>query len=819
MRECRNKIIKTLLSSIAVTSVLAFTSGVNVYASDANEDTNDKTIRINNLEELIAFSKESESNSFKGTTIVLEKNIILNDSWSDIGNSKVAFEGTFDGNGYSIQNFDSKWGSDAFINTIGKDGVVKNLGIKGKISKVFESNIGSIAGINNGYIVNCYNLANMYATNSIGGLVAYNNGVIENSYNRGNVDAVMSMGGIALKNTGIINNCYTTAEVGWGLNHDAIVDKNTGVVKNTYWNTDNEKKSSVASVENDVVGMSTSEMKSVYLLDKLNNNAQNITEGKLWELESYAGYPKLVDTSVINISDTKNGKLTVTNNNKVVTNGTKVVNNSELVVNVEADKDYEIESLTCNGKPIENGQVVKVTEDLNVEAKFSKIVKEVTINEVENGTISVFNGDKEVITGDKIAIDSELTVKVTPNDGYSLYYLDVNGSEILSGDKVVVNDDITINVEIRKDETKVYFINSDNWSNPYVYVYNKVNGVVNKNAAWPGIEMTYEGNGLYSYVLPEELKEAKVIFNDNGNNKTQIPGRLRDGLDIKETMIYDNGNWTNYDDKNLALNIREIATDKKSPQPIERLIDITSYVEGGKEPYTYKYYVNGNELVSEGNKAQWLPTEIGQYNILVEVTDRRGNTVTKEITYDIKDKSLFQTTIFYKGYTNPYIKYSVAGRDWTPNNGILMTKSETREGYYEATIDLENEGEVVDVCFTNGKGSWDSKAGQNYKFTAGKYIYKSGYITEIKENQENIVKVYYKGYENPYIHYCIAGGEWTEVPGVKMEKSLDREGYYEITIDLGDVTSAEVCFNDGKGNWDNNKGANYRITSGEAVIH
>lgn len=188
-------------------------------------------------------------------------------------------------------------------------------------------------------------------------------------------------------------------------------------------------------------------------------------------------------------------------------------------------------------------------------------------------------------------------------------------------------------------------------------------------------------------------------------------------------MIYDNGSWTNYDAKNLALNIREIATDKKSPQPIERLIDITSYVEGGKEPYTYKYYVNGNELVSEGNKAQWLPTEIGQYNILVEVTDRRGSTVTKEITYDIKDKSLFQTTIFYKGYSNPYIKYSVGGRDWTPNNGILITASET------------------------------------------------------------------------------------------------REGYYEITIDLGDVTSAEVCFNDGKGNWDNNKGANYRITSGEAVIH
>ena len=34
--------------------------------------------------------------------------------------------------------------------------------------------------------------------------------------------------------------------------------------------------------------------------------------------------------------------------------------------------------------------------------------------------------------------------------------------------------------------------------------------------------------------------------------------------------------------------------------------------------------------------------------------------------------------------------------------------------------------------------------------------------------------IYYKGYDNPYIHYRIADGTWTTAPGVKMEENLNQ---------------------------------------------
>ena len=55
--------------------------------------------------------------------------------------------------------------------------------------------------------------------------------------------------------------------------------------------------------------------------------------------------------------------------------------------------------------------------------------------------------------------------------------------------------------------------------------------------------MTYEGDDIYSYTLPENYDKAKVIFNDN---ESQIPEANKEGLEVikGEKMIYDNGNWS-----------------------------------------------------------------------------------------------------------------------------------------------------------------------------------------------------------------------------------------------------------------------------------
>ena len=59
----------------------------------------------------------------------------------------------------------------------------------------------------------------------------------------------------------------------------------------------------------------------------------------------------------------------------------------------------------------------------------------------------------------------------------------------------------------------------------------------------------------------------------------------------------------------------------------------------------------------------------------------------------------------------------------------------------------------------------------------------------VTEKSKNVTTIYYKGYENPYIHYSV-GGKWTAAPGIKMTPCTDVEGYnYKVEIDLDEATA------------------------------
>lgn len=65
--------------------------------------------------------------------------------------------------------------------------------------------------------------------------------------------------------------------------------------------------------------------------------------------------------------------------------------------------------------------------------------------------------------------------------------------------------------------TKVYFKNTENWSNVKIYYWQDGSPSVE----WPGVSMVDEGNDLFSYNLPKGYENAKVIFN-NGNGKQTV---------------------------------------------------------------------------------------------------------------------------------------------------------------------------------------------------------------------------------------------------------------------------------------------------------
>nr|MCR5608469.1 hypothetical protein [Lachnospiraceae bacterium] len=92
---------------------------------------------------------------------------------------------------------------------------------------------------------------------------------------------------------------------------------------------------------------------------------------------------------------------------------------------------------------------------------------------------------------------------------------------------------------------------------------------------------------------------------------------------------------------------------------------------------------------------------------------------------------------------------------------------------------------------------------------------KTYHIPTLSKKSSNTTTIYYKGYDKPYIHYCVEGQNWTNVPGFAMNEDTSLDGYtHKYTIDLSNSSKVYVCFNDGNGNWDSGNGQNYTFEKG-----
>jgi predicted alpha/beta superfamily hydrolase len=67
------------------------------------------------------------------------------------------------------------------------------------------------------------------------------------------------------------------------------------------------------------------------------------------------------------------------------------------------------------------------------------------------------------------------------------------------------------------NQMKVYFKKPQSWQTAYIHYWNT--SPSNDKTSWPGVSMTDEGGGWYSYSLANE-KSAGIVFNDNGSEQT-----------------------------------------------------------------------------------------------------------------------------------------------------------------------------------------------------------------------------------------------------------------------------------------------------------
>ncbi len=224
---------------------------------------------IKTAEELAKFRDKVNSGlTYEGKTINLLNDIDLsnicganvngqNISWIPIN----SFKGIFDGHDNSIKNIyiNTAQGNNGLFNSNG--GTIQNINISGTMittsqygnhtAGVAVSNSGTISncinnvtitssgptggivGINSGIIVQCANIAPIYAVSgNNGGITGVNMGLIKECYNTGTISATADVctGGITGTGADSIYNCYNRGNV----SGKSAVGGITGVVNGTY---------------------------------------------------------------------------------------------------------------------------------------------------------------------------------------------------------------------------------------------------------------------------------------------------------------------------------------------------------------------------------------------------------------------------------------------------------------------------------------------------------------------------------------------------------------------------------------------------------
>ncbi len=150
-----------------------------------------------------------------------------------IGNDTAHFNGSFDGNNFSITNLTINRSSTDNIGLFGyanDTAVINNIALI-NVNITGGDYVGAIAGRNDGTITNSYSNGSISGVYFVGGFVGYNPGSITNCYSTGNAIGTNNyVGGFCGKSLGDITNCYSTSSANGGYNVGGFVGSNTGTI-------------------------------------------------------------------------------------------------------------------------------------------------------------------------------------------------------------------------------------------------------------------------------------------------------------------------------------------------------------------------------------------------------------------------------------------------------------------------------------------------------------------------------------------------------------------------------------------------------------
>ena len=171
---------------------------------------------IHSREEFLTFAQNCTSDTWsQGLTVSLDADIDLSGS----GFTAIPiFQGTFHGNGHTIQGFSltGKGSRLGLFRTLTETAVVDNLTVEGAVAPGGTAcQVGLLAGENYGSIQNCTAKGAATGVQDVGGLVGLNgeSGTIEGCASTATISGTTNAGGIAGQNLGALRSCTNSGEI------------------------------------------------------------------------------------------------------------------------------------------------------------------------------------------------------------------------------------------------------------------------------------------------------------------------------------------------------------------------------------------------------------------------------------------------------------------------------------------------------------------------------------------------------------------------------------------------------------------------------
>ena len=159
--------------------------------------------------------------------------------WQPIGISDDQFTGSFDGQGYEIEDLFINRPDESYVGLfgeVGQKGVTKNIGVV-NVTVIGNDYVGGLVGHTEGSVSNSYSTGNITGEENVGSLVGHNDGTVSNSHSSGSATGDSRVGGLVGWNQATLSSSYSSCIVTGNSSVGGLVGDNwyhKGTVSNSY---------------------------------------------------------------------------------------------------------------------------------------------------------------------------------------------------------------------------------------------------------------------------------------------------------------------------------------------------------------------------------------------------------------------------------------------------------------------------------------------------------------------------------------------------------------------------------------------------------